>query len=55
MKRDFVLAWLHVRDLVLSKMTMQAFCKKLAKTFICPASDKKRLFIDQYMNAYNRK
>ena len=55
MKRDIVLAWLHVRDLVLSKMTMQTFCKKLAKTFICPTSDQKRLFIDQYMNAYNRK
>lgn len=54
LKRDVVLAWLEVRDLILSNMTMDAFVNTMKKNFVCPVSDKKVLYQSMYLEIYNK-
>lgn len=54
LKRDVVLAWLEVRDLIFSGMTMDAFVNTMKKNFVCPVSDKKVLYQSMYLEIYNK-
>lgn len=54
LKRDIVLAWLGVRDLILSNMTIDAFTNLMKKHFVCPVSDKKVLYQSMYLDVYNK-
>lgn len=54
LKRDVVLAWLGVRDLILSNMSMDAFTNLMKKHFVCPVSDKKVLYQSMYLSIYNK-
>lgn len=54
LKRDVVLAWLGVRDLILSNMSMDAFTNMMKKHFVCPVSDKKVLYQSMYLDVYNK-
>lgn len=54
LKRDVVLAWLGVRDLILSSMTIDAFTNLMKKHFVCPVSDKKVLYQSMYLDVYNK-
>lgn len=54
LKRDVVLAWLEVRDLILSNMTMDAFVNMMKENFVCPVSDKKVLYQSMYLGIYNK-
>lgn len=47
--RDNILAWLEVKDFILSKMKMDKFLVALKKYFICPVSDKKSEWIKAYL------
>lgn len=54
LKRDVILAWLEVRDLILSNVSMDAFVSKMKKCFVCPVSDKKILYVNMYLDIYNK-
>lgn len=54
LKRGIVLAWLGVRDLILSNMTIDAFTNLMKKHFVCPVSDKKVLYQSMYLDVYNK-
>lgn len=54
LKRDIVLAWLEVRDLILSNITMDTYIKTMKKNFICPISDRKVLYQNMYLEIYNK-
>lgn len=54
LKRDIVLAWLGVRNLILSNMTIDAFTNLMKKHFVCPVSDKKVLYQSMYLDVYNK-
>jgi hypothetical protein len=55
LKRDIVLAWLGVRGLILSNMTIDAFTNLMKKHFVCPISDKKVLYQSMYLDVYKSK
>lgn len=53
-KRDMVLAWVNVQELILSKTSIEKFAEKMKKHFICPISESKNLYTAEYIRVLNK-
>lgn len=53
-KRDIVLAWVNVQELILSKISIEKFADKMKKHFVCPISENKNLYSAEYLRVLGK-
>lgn len=49
MQRQHVLAWINVRDVVLSKMSFDKFVDKMSKYFVAPSISRRKVWEAEYL------
>ena len=52
--RTNILAWLEVREFILSKMVLDKYCALLKKYFVCPNSEKREEWVKTYLEVASK-